>query len=66
MEVWTYKQTSMHIAYNYMIRASCYHDGEQHLRRHDHRRQGRAVREGIARYRHQGGGQRQAGQGRVV
>ena len=43
----------------------CYHDREQHLRRDDHRRQGRAVIEGIVRYGHQGGGQRQAGQGLV-
>ncbi len=42
---------------------ACYHDREQHLRRDDHRRQDRAVIEGIARYSHQGGGQRQAGQG---
>ena len=39
----------------------CYHDREQHLRRDDHRPQGRAVIEGAARYGHQGGGQRQAG-----
>ena len=52
-----YKVRSGHI--------SCYHDREQHLRRDDHRRQGRAGREGIARYGHQGGGQRQAGQGKV-
>ena len=45
--------------------SSCYHDREQHLRRDDHRRQGRAELEGIARYVHQGGGQRQAGQGKV-
>ena len=45
---------------------SCYHDREQHLRRDDHRRQGRAVKEGIARHGHQGGGQRQAGQGLVI
>jgi hypothetical protein len=43
-------------------RALCYHDREQHLRRDDHRRQGKAASEGIARYGHQGGGQRQAGQ----
>ena len=41
----------------------CYHD---HLRRDDHRRQGTAVIEGMARYGHQGGGQRQAGQGKVT
>ena len=54
---------------DYMVRSghiSCYHDREQHLRRDDHRRQGRAVIEGIARYGHQGGGQRQAGQGIVI
>ena len=45
---------------------SCYHDREQHLRRDDHRRQGNADIEGIARYVHQGGGQRQAGQGLVI
>ena len=43
----------------------CYHDREQHLRRDDHRLQDNAEREGIARYGHQGGGQRQAGQGLV-
>ena len=43
-----------------------YHDRKQHLRRDDHRRQGRAAIEGIARYGHQGGGQRQAGQGIVI
>ena len=43
-------------------RVLCYHDREQHLRRDEHRRQGIAVREGIAQYGHQGGGQRQAGQ----
>ena len=46
--------------------SSCYHDREQHLRRDDHRRQGRAGIEGKARYGHQGGGQRQAGQGNVI
>ena len=46
-------------------RVSCYHDQKQLLRRDDHRRQGIAVREGISRYGHQGGGQRQAGQGIV-
>ena len=54
---------------DYMARSGhvlCYHDREQHLRRDDHRRQDRAVREGIARYGHQGGGQRQAGQGKVT
>ena len=66
MEGCIYKQTSMYIAYNNMIRASCSHDGEQHLRRDDHRRQGRAFRKGIARYGHQGGGQSQAGQGTVI
>ncbi len=45
---------------------ACYHDREQHLRRDDNRPQGTAVREGIARYGHQGGGQRQAGQGNVI
>ena len=44
----------------------CYHDREQHLRRDDHRRQGIAGKEGIARYGHQGGGQRQAGQLLVI
>ena len=44
-------------------RVLCYHDRGQHLRRDDHRRQGNAVKEGRARYGHQGGGQRQAGQG---
>ena len=46
---------------DYWVRV-CYHDREQHLRRDDHRPQGRAGIEGIARYGHQGGGQRQAGQ----
>ena len=49
---------------NYWVRVR-YHDGQQHLRRDDHRRQGTAEIEGIARYGHQGGGQRQAGQGKV-
>jgi len=40
-------------------KACLYHDREQHLRRDDHRPQGKAVREGIVRYGHQGGGQRQ-------
>ena len=43
-----------------------YHDREQHLRRDDHRPQGIAAREGPVRYGQQGGGQRQAGQGRVI
>ena len=43
----------------------CYHDREQHLRRDDHRPQGNAGIEGNVRYGHQGGGQRQAGQGLV-
>ena len=54
---------------NYMVRSGhvlCYHDREQYLRRDDHRRQGRAGIEGTARYVHQGGGQRQAGQGIVI
>ncbi len=54
---------------DYKVRSghvSCYHDRRQHLRRDDHRRQGRAVIEGIGRYGHQGGGQRQAGQGIVI
>ena len=42
-----------------------YDDRQQHLRRDDHRRQGKAVIEGTERYGHQGGGQRQAGQGYV-
>jgi hypothetical protein len=42
----------------------CFHDREQHLRRDDHR-QGIAGLEGIARYGHQGGGQRQTGQGLI-
>ena len=45
-----------------MVR-TCYHDREQRLRRDDHRRQDIAAIEGIARYFHQGGGQRQTGQG---
>ena len=45
---------------------ACYHDREQHLRRDDNRPQGTAVIEGIAQYGHQGGGQRQAGQGTVI
>ena len=49
---------------NYWVRV-CYHDREQHLRRDDHRRQGNAGIEGSVRYGHQGGGQRQARQGRV-
>ena len=43
----------------------CYHDREQYLRRDDHRRQGKAGKEGTVRYVHQGGGQRQASQGIV-
>ena len=50
---------------DYWVRV-CYHDRKQHLRRDDHRRQGNAAIEGIARYGHQGGGQRQAGQGNVI
>ena len=59
----------MNVCAEWIIRSghvSCYHDREQHLRRDDHRLQGIAVREGIARYGHQGGGQRQAGQGIVI
>ena len=58
----------MYVCVDWIIRSEhvlCYNDREQHLRRDDHRRQGRAVSEGIARYGHQGGGQRQAGQGIV-
>ena len=44
----------------------CYHDRQQHLRRDDHRRQGKAGIEGLVRYGHQGGGQRQAGQLLVI
>ena len=60
----------IHVCMNsldYMVRSGhvCYHDREQHLRRDDHRPQGKAVIEGIVRYGHQGGGQRQAGQGIV-
>ncbi len=53
---------------DYMVRSGhvCYHDREQHLRRDDHRRQGKAATEGTVRYGHQGGGQRQAGQGPVL
>jgi len=54
---------------DYMVRSGhvlCYHDREQHLRRDDHRRQGIAETEDIARYGHQGGGQRQAGQVPVI
>ena len=40
-------------------------DREQHLRRDDHRPQGTAENEGTVRYGHQGGGQRQKGQGLV-
>ena len=50
---------------DYWVRV-CYHDREQLLRRDDHRRQGNAVIEGTVRYGHQGGGQRQAGQGMVI
>ena len=50
----------------YMCRAPYYYDREQHLRRDDHRQQGRVGREGMVRYGHQGGGQRQAGQGTVT
>jgi hypothetical protein len=50
---------------DYWVRVR-YHDQEQHLRRDDHRWQVRAVSEGIVRYGHQGGGQRQAGQGLVI
>ncbi len=56
-------------ALDYQVRAGrvlCYHDREQHLRRDDHRRQDRAGREGIARYGHQGGGQKQADQLLVI
>ena len=53
---------------DYMVRSGhvCYHDWEQLLRRNDHRPQGTADREGKVRYGHQGGGQRQAGQGPVI
>ena len=53
---------------DYMVRSGyvCYHDREQHLRRDDHRPQGRAASEGTVRYGPQGGGQRQAGQGIVI
>ena len=54
---------------DYVVRSghvSCYHDRQQHLRRDDHRRQGKALLEGIARYGHQGGGQRQASQLLVI
>jgi hypothetical protein len=54
---------------DYMVRSGhvlSYHDREQHLRRDNHRRQGSAVKEGSVRYVHQGGGQRQAGQGIVI
>ena len=53
---------------DYMVRSGhvCYHDREQHLRRDDHRPQGKAVSEGLVQYGHQGGGQRQAGQGIVI
>ena len=54
----------MYVRPKFKVRA-CEYDREQHLRRDDHRRQGREVLESIARYGHQGGGQRQAGQGRV-
>jgi hypothetical protein len=50
---------------DYWVRV-CYHDREQHLRRDDHRPQGIAAKEGFARYGHQGGGQRQAGQIQVI
>ena len=49
---------------DYWVRVS-YHDRDQLLRRDDHHRQGNADQEGIARYGHQGGGQKQAGQGIV-
>ena len=58
----------MYVCAAWIIRSghvSCYHDREQLLRRDDHRVQGKAVIEDIARYGHQGGGQRQAGQGIV-
>ena len=42
------------------------HDREQHLRRDNNHRQGRAVIESLVRYGHQGGGQGQAGQGIVI
>ncbi len=53
---------------DYKVRSGhvCCHDREQHLRRDDHRPQGPAGREGMVRYGHQGGGQRQAGQGKVI
>ena len=50
---------------DYWVRVR-YDDREQHLRRDDHRRQGIAGIEGTVRYGHQGGGQRQAGQGKVI
>jgi hypothetical protein len=47
------------------IHGMCSLNNMEHLRRGDHRRQGKVGREGIVRYGHQGGGQRQAGQGTV-
>ncbi len=65
-----YEAMDIHVcmySLDYMVRSGhvCYHDRGQHLRRDDHRQQGFAVNEGIVRYGHQGGGQRQAGQGPV-
>ena len=65
-----YKSMDIHVcmySLDYMVRSGhvCYHDREQHLRRDDHRRQSRAVIQGTLRYGHQGGGQRQSGQGKV-
>ena len=50
---------------DYMVRA-CFYDREKRLRRDEHRWQGNAVTEGIVRYGHQGGGQRQAGHAKLA
>ena len=59
----------MYVCAAWIIRSGhvvCFHDRVRHLRRDDHRPQGNAEREGIDRYVHQGGGQRQAGQVLVI
>ena len=67
MNQWIYMYVCMYSS-DCMIRSGhvCDHDRGQHLRRDDHRPQGRAVSEGPVRYGPQGGGQRQAGQGNII
>ena len=59
----TYVHSYLHTEINFKMYKAIY---IQHLRRDDHRRQGIAAIEGTVRYGHQGGGQRQAGQGKVI